>query len=142
MRADVDIRRHQYGAGLDKCAVTNGGGRHNSHTLDGSLERDFVVVGKRPVLNHFHLLLSEIQQNCLLNPAMDHPAAVGEWFGEADRAGIQQGDCLANSYVGVCGRNGATKCGFDGLLDLHTRHGIGGSSARRASIAAATSSVG
>ena len=74
--ADVDVARHQHRAGLDERPAAHRGGRHDAHALQrvDALQRDLVVVRERAVLDDLHLLEAEVQEDRLLQPAVDGPA--------------------------------------------------------------------
>ena len=63
------------------------------------------MVRVRTELDDLHLLLAEKQQDCLLNPAVDVPAAIGLLLGKAHLAGVEQSNRLRDSVSGLlCGR--------------------------------------
>ena len=82
------------------------------------------MVGERSELDDLHRLKTEEQEDCLLDPAVHAPAAVGSLLGEAERASVEPGDRLFDGAAGVFGGGLAAESGLDGVLEFRGHAGI------------------
>src|SRR5262249_16358811 len=85
--------RHQDHARLEKAAKARRGRRHDAHAelRVVVLERELVVVLEQANMPGFQLPHTEVEQDRLLDPAVDDPITVGR-LSEAQLATVERGD--------------------------------------------------
>ena len=93
--ADVDVARHQHDALGEKRAVARDPGRHDpdAERRVDALDRDLVEEPEPADLHRLDLPQPEVEEDRLLHPLVDDPAAVDR-LGDPDLAAVEQLDRL------------------------------------------------